>query len=95
MKPLTLEFQEDRKCRGILHEYLLGRDLLVGIYKKETYLPQGAWKDFWTGKHYDGGQELTLEWPEEKGGNLLVRQGAVIPLGPLMQFRKEKSFEKV
>lgn len=95
MKPLTLEFQEDRKCRGILHEYLLGRDLLVGIYKKETYLPQGAWKDFWTGKHYDGGQELTLEWPEEKGGNLLVRQGAVIPLGPLMQFRKEKPLDEI
>ncbi len=95
MRPLTLEFQNDRKCRDILHEYLLGRDLLVTIYKREIYLPEGEWKDFWTGKTYAGNQTLQLDWPENRGGNLLVRQGAVIPFGPVMQYRKERPLDEV
>lgn len=95
MRPLTLEFQNDRKCRDILHEYLLGRDLLVTIYKHEIYLPEGEWKDFWTGKTYAGNQTLQLDWPEDRGGNLLVRQGAVIPFGPVMQYRKERPLDEV
>lgn len=95
LRPLQIEFENDPACRDIMHEYLLGRDLLVSIYKKETRLPAGRWKNFWTGELYDGNQNLTLEWPEERGGNLFVREGAIIPFGPLMQYRKEKPVDEI
>ena len=95
MRPLTLEFQDDRMCREILNEYLLGRDLLVGIYKHEIYLPEGEWKDFWSGVVYEGNQTIRCDWPEDRGGALFVRQGAVIPFGPVMQYRHEKPLDTV
>ena len=90
LRPLQLEFSNDINCRDIMHEYLLGRDLLVAIYKHEVYLPKGRWKDFWTGSIYEGGKTYTIDWPEDKGGGLFIREGAIIPFGPVMQYRGEK-----
>ena len=90
MRPLQLEFCDDISCREIMHEYLLGRDLLVSIYKNEVYLPEGRWHDFWTGTTYKGGKTHRVDWPEDRGGNLFVREGAIIPFGPVMQYRGEK-----
>ncbi|OGV63228.1 MAG: hypothetical protein A3K19_13100 [Lentisphaerae bacterium RIFOXYB12_FULL_65_16] len=95
MVPLPLEFQADRRCRDVLHEYLLGRDLLVTIYKPEVYLPAGAWKDYWTGRVYDGGCDHTIAWPQNRGGGLFVREGAIIPFGPLMAYRGERPVDNV
>ena len=55
--PLTLEFPDDKNCRENLHQYLLGRDLMVGIYNKKIYFPAGEWKDYWTGEVIKGLQE--------------------------------------
>lgn len=95
LRPLTLEFQDDRRCRDILHEYLLGNDLLVTIYRHDIYLPEGAWKDYWTGKTYPGETDIQFDWPEEYGGGLFVRRGAIIPFGPLMQYRHEKPLDEI
>jgi alpha-glucosidase (family GH31 glycosyl hydrolase) len=95
MRPLQIEFEKDVKCRNILHEYLLGRDLLVSIYNKEVYFPPGKWKDFWTGKVYEGPLKRKIDWPENRGGNLFIREGAVIPFGPVMQYRKEKPLDEI
>jgi alpha-glucosidase (family GH31 glycosyl hydrolase) len=95
MRPLQIEFEKDANCRDILHEYLLGRDILVSIYKKEVYLPHGKWKNFWTGKVYEGGNTYKINWPKNRGGNIFIREGAVIPLGPVMQYRKEKPLDEI
>ena len=95
MRPLTLEFQSDPDCREILHEYLLGRDLLVGIYQHDLYLPNGKWKDYWTGEVFEGGRHIHFEWPEDRGGALFVREGAIVPLGPVMQYRREKPLDHI
>lgn len=95
MRPLQIEFEKDINCRNILHEYLLGRDILVSIYNKEVYLPIGKWKDFWTGKVYKGENTYKVDWPENRGGNLFIREGAIIPFGPLMQYRKEKPLDEI
>ena len=95
MRPLQLEFFDDINCREIMHEYLLGRDLLVAIYKHEVYLPKGRWQDFWTGAIYEGGKTYTIDWAEDKGGGLFVREGAIIPFGPVMQYRGEKNIDEL
>lgn len=86
MIPLTLEFQEDLRCRRILHEYLLGRDLLVTIYDNRVYFPEGRWKDYWSGAIVEGPAEREIRWPEERGGGLFVREGGIIPHGPITQY---------
>jgi alpha-glucosidase (family GH31 glycosyl hydrolase) len=93
--PLTLEFPEDDRCRDNLHQYLLGRDLMVGIYSNELYFPAGKWKDYWTGKVINGLQEKDVSWPADRGGALYVRSGAIIPFGPLMQYRGEKPMDEI
>ena len=95
MAPLTIEFEEDADCRNVLHQYLLGRDLMVSIYKRETVFPSGRWKDFWTGEVIEGGQALEIDWPESRGGGLFVREGGVVPMGPVMQYRGEKPLDEV
>ena len=45
LMPLAVEFPDDRQCRNLRHEYLLGEALLVTIYEHEVYLPAGEWKD--------------------------------------------------
>ncbi len=92
--PLALEFPGDRECRKILHEYLLGRDLLVGIYRKEMYFPAGEWRDFWTGEIIvSQGEFRIVDWPADRGGALYLRRGALVPLGPVMAYRGERELD--
>ena len=93
--PLTMEFPEDKNCRNNMHQYLLGRDLMVGIYEKKMWFPAGAWKDCWTGEIVKGGQEKEVTWPAGRGGALYMREGAIIPFGPLMQYRGEKPLDEI
>ena len=93
--PLTMEFPDDKNCRENLHQYMLGRDLLVGIYNKNIYFPKGQWKDYWTGEVINGLQQKNVTWPDDRGGALYVRSGGIIPFGPLMQYRGEKPMDKI
>ncbi len=55
-----------------------------------TYLPKGAdWFDFWTNKHYDGGQKVTGNYTLNTMP-IFVRAGSIVPLGPVMQYATEK-----
>ena len=57
---------------------------------RQVYLPDGAnWIDFWTGKKYKGGQRVTMEATIDRIP-LLVRQGAIVPMGPVVQYTSEK-----
>ena len=58
---------------------------------RRVYLPDGAdWIDFWTGKKYKGGQWIVAEATINEIP-LLVRQGSIIPMGPVMQYTSEKT----
>ncbi|MCK9412893.1 MAG: DUF5110 domain-containing protein [Prolixibacteraceae bacterium] len=93
--PLTLEFPDDNNCRENLHQYLLGRDLMVGIYNRDMYFPAGKWKDYWTGEVITGLQEKKITWPDDRGGSLYIRSGGIVPFGPVMQYRGEKPMNEV
>ena len=57
---------------------------------RRVYLPHGTnWTDFWTGEKYKGGQWITVEATINRIP-LLVRQGAIIPMGQVMQYTSEK-----
>jgi alpha-D-xyloside xylohydrolase len=57
---------------------------------RNVYLPEGCrWYDFWTGKQYEGGQDISAAAPMDIIP-LFVRAGSVIPLGPFLQYATEK-----
>ncbi len=61
----------------------------------QKYLPKGAvWYNFWTGKQYRGGQEVTIETRLDRAP-MFVRAGSILPLGPEMQYVGEKAWDNL
>lgn len=62
---------------------------------RKLYLPEGAsWFDYWTGKTYDGGQEIEKEAPIDIIP-LFVKAGSILPFGPKVQFATEKKWDQL
>jgi alpha-glucosidase/alpha-D-xyloside xylohydrolase len=95
IRPLWLHYGDDARMLERSGEYLWGRDILVapvvekGAASRRLYLPRGGWYDFWTETLIEGGREVEREVDLETTP-LYVRQGAILPMGPLKQFTAEK-----
>ncbi len=101
MRGLVMDFEKDRNVNNIGDQWMFGPALMacpVGYYKarsREVYFPNTCgWYDFYTGKHIDGGQKKTVDAPYERIP-LYVREGAIIPFGPDMQYSDEKKAETI
>lgn len=91
IRPLVYHFSHDPRCWQESFDFMLGSHLLVasvfepGARTRRVYLPLGtAWCDFYTGKWYDGGQELEAAAPLERIP-LFVADGGMIPMGKVMR----------
>ncbi len=77
----------DKAAQNIISEFMFGDYLLVGAFSEEIYLPEGyRWYDAWSGKIYEGGQTISPAVPENRGGMLFIRSGAIIPTEAPKQF---------
>lgn len=86
VRAMPLEF-EDENLQNATCEYLFGDSYLVGSFSDTIILPKGeTWIDAWTGKVLAGGQEIKVEVPENRGGPLYIRGGAIIPTQADKQF---------
>jgi alpha-glucosidase (family GH31 glycosyl hydrolase) len=100
MRPLVLNYPDDPRVWNLGHEFLWGDDLLVAPVTREgatswpVYLPAGRWHDFWTGARYEGPGGVTLPAPLDRLP-LLVRGGAIVPMGPVMQYTGERPVDEV
>ena len=95
MRGLAMDFPADMKARDIDDQYLFGDALLVAPvseYKareRGVYFPGTTrWYDFTTGQAYRGGTRATVAAPYGRMP-LFVRAGAVLPMGPVMQYTDE------
>jgi alpha-D-xyloside xylohydrolase len=62
---------------------------------KETYLPAGTdWYDFWTGEKMAGGKKVKKETPIDLIP-VYVKAGAVMPIGPAVQYAEEKKWDSL
>ncbi len=67
MRPLIFDFSDDPEALQQKYEYMFGPALLIspvteqGVTTWRTYLPKNkkGWKDYRTGRYYDGGQYVT------------------------------------
>lgn len=63
------------------------------IKSKDTYLPAGAdWFDYWTGEKFQGGKKVSKQTPMDIIP-LYVEAGAIIPVGPAVQYATEKKWD--
>lgn len=87
LQALVFHHPHDRQCWHIDDEYYFGDDFLVAPVmnsegRRDVYLPEGNWINFFTGERISGGRWLYgLEVPLELMP-VYVREGAVIPVYP-------------
>lgn len=63
------------------------------VKSRQLYLPEAAgWYDFWTGERMEGGQTISREVPIDLIP-LYVKAGAILPLGPDVQYAAEKPWD--
>lgn len=103
VRAMVLEFPDDEVTRDTLTQYqfMSGEWMLVApVYergnwagvceRRNIYFPEGTWYDYWTGEAYEGGKWL----PKYKAGldrcPVFIRQGAIIPMYPDMNYVWEK-----
>ncbi|MEF3308047.1 glycoside hydrolase family 31 protein [Paenibacillus sp. GYB004] len=82
LRAMPLHFPDDPACSDLLHQYMLGPSLLVGAYTDCVYLPAGRWFDYWTGEAHEGPKRIDCQLPDDAGGPLFVRGGAILPMWP-------------
>jgi alpha-glucosidase len=94
-RPLVLNYPNDESTYNLDDQFMVGDDLLVapvvapGITSRMVYLPEGSWYDYWSNRKYKGGTMVTVEAPLDKAP-MFVRGGAILPLGPEMNYVGEK-----
>jgi alpha-glucosidase len=99
-RPLLLNYQSDYNTLTIDDQFMVGADLLVapvarpGLTSRRVYLPEGAWVDYWTGKRIAGGGMIQADAPLETVP-MYIRAGAIIPMGPEMNYVGEKRFDPI
>lgn len=85
LRPMVMEFEQDRACETLDRQYMLGESILVAPVMKENgeveyYLPKGEWVNILTRQVITGG-----EWKKEKHGYeslpLMVRPNSILPIG--------------
>lgn len=85
MRPMFLEFPEDRACETLDRQYMLGDSLLVAPVFKESgeaeyYLPEGTWYNLLTEAQAEGGR-----WHKERFDYfslpLMLRPGSILAVG--------------
>jgi alpha-D-xyloside xylohydrolase len=95
MRPLVMDWRNDVEAQNTGDEYLFGPSILVapvtqkGALSRSVYLPKATWYDFWTGEKHQGEQRIEAAAPLDKLP-LFVRAGAILPLGPTMEWSTEK-----
>jgi alpha-D-xyloside xylohydrolase len=101
MRGLVMDFPMDPAVNNIGDQYLFGPSLLINpvctyeARKRDVYLPAGqGWYDLYSGKYLPGGQHIEADAPYEKIP-VFVKEGAILPFGPELQYTAEKKADPV
>ena len=101
MRALVMDFGGDGNVEDIGNQWMFGPAMMacpVGYYKarnRVVYFPrQCGWYNLYTNEHVAGGQTLVVDAPYEQIP-VYVREGAIIPFGPEMEWSDEKAAELI
>jgi alpha-D-xyloside xylohydrolase len=98
-RALVLEYPDDPTTWRIGDQWLFGDALLVAPIldesgRRRVYLPAGTWTDWWTGEGTAGPRWIDVEADLETLP-LWLREGAVIPLGPVMDHVDQRPLDEL
>jgi alpha-glucosidase (family GH31 glycosyl hydrolase) len=89
-------FQDDPKSDELFYQYMFGDAFLVSAFTDDLYLPGGTWTNYWTGECLEGPVTIPATYPEDRGGPLFVRAGAIIPMASQdMAYWREKPMDSL
>ena len=96
MRPLVMDFMDDRRVADIGDAYMFGPSFLVapvyeyGARSRQLYFPEcEGWYDFYSNEFIAGGKAYEVAAPYERMP-LYVRAGSIVPFGPDIQWSDEK-----
>ena len=93
LRAMPIAFPDDRKVDNMIYQYMFGENLLVGVFSDSIYLPKGNWINYWTGEKMAGGRTIKCKVPENRGGLLFIRGGAIIPYQKPTQYIGEQPLD--
>lgn len=79
IRPMPLAFPDCEQTLDSTAQYMLGPWLMVTVFERNVFLPEGEWQDFWTGEIHNGPCTLEYAPPPGRGGGLFIRRGAILP----------------
>ena len=96
-RPMFMEFENADESYEITTQFMLGASILTTIYTEDKItLPEGKWYDFWNDTIVDGDwTEQSISYAENRGGHVMLREGAIIPTIEPMQHTTEKEIEEI
>ena len=95
MRPLVLNYPQDKQVCDLNDEYMVGDALLVapvveqGQTKRLVYLPEGSWIDFWDGNEYQGKTTIIVDAPIDKLP-LFIKKNTILPWNKEMTHVKDE-----
>jgi alpha-D-xyloside xylohydrolase len=97
MRGLVMDFPGDPAVNDIGDQFMFGPSLMINPvteYKarsRDVYLPGPyGWYDLYTGGYFTGGKVISADAPYSSIP-VFVREGAILPIGPDLQFTSEKT----
>ena len=100
MRPLVMDFRTDPRAQNIGDQFMYGPAFLVNpvtdpaATKRQLYLPDAKWYDFWTGALLEGGHTIIAIAPLDRLP-LYVRAGSILPLGPDEEWSTQKPADPI
>ncbi|MBK9733538.1 MAG: glycoside hydrolase family 31 protein [Saprospiraceae bacterium] len=100
LRPISIYDQHDNDTLYRVDEFLHGDHLLIcpvlepNVKTRYVYLPKGRWYNFWDDSAYMGQKEINTPAALDQIP-VFVREGAVIPLYPVMQYVGEKVIDQL
>ncbi len=97
-RPLAYHFPNDDSAARIEDQVMVGPFIMAAPVMKrrarsrDVYLPDGKWFEYSTGEIFDGPGRFEVDAPLERMP-LFVREGAGVPMGPIMQHTGEKPLD--
>jgi alpha-D-xyloside xylohydrolase len=101
MRALMMDFGADANVLNIGDQFMFGPALLVNpvtqyqARSRRVYLPAGTgWYALRSGKHFSGGQTIEAD-ALYADIPVFVREGAIVPFGPALQYTAEKPADPI
>lgn len=98
MRPLVLHYEKDETAKVCNDEFMLGDRILAapvvyqGMTKRQVYLPEGVWYDYWTGEKLAGPVWLLRDAPLDTCP-IYVKAGTILPMLEEQSYIGEKPLD--